>query len=589
MDLCNIIRFMMDEIGRDDTGNNRNRKEAMIPMTKQVKSKQRVADHGEVFTAEREVKAMCDLVKQETERIDSRFLEPACGNGNFLAEILSRKLTVVSKKYKKSPYDWERNSLLTLGSIYGVDLLVDNCIECRKRLFELWNKQYKAVCQKECNEDTREAAQYILSQNIVCGNALTLHCVDESGKDTSELIVFSEWTFPINDARMQRSDFAFAELLSAEEEKSERKKGMDEPEPLLLMLDKEIKEAPSDKGVFFKNRFDVIISNPPYQLNDGGSGTGISAKPIYHLFVEQAKKLKPNYITMIIPSRWFAGGKGLNEFRESMLHDKHIKHIVDFMSSKDCFPGVNIAGGVHYFLWNRNYMGPCTISNCVANSETVSSQRALDEFDVFIRDNRAIPIIHKFLSSKDKALSQNTYTRNPFGFVSKERGAGQPIPGCENVKLISSGGVGYVKRVDITKNQAENDKYKVTIGKIVPGNGEVDTDPQDGYRVTTSSRILLPGEIHTESYLLLHAFDTDEEANHFAAYMALKFPRFMMKHTLSSMNISKKNFVFVPFLEYSKCWSDEELYKRYGLSEEEVAYVESFIRPMDIGGDDIGD
>lgn len=332
-------------------------------------------------------------------------------------------------------------------------------------------------------------------------------------------------------------------------------------------------------------KFDVIISNPPYQLNDGGSGTGISAKPIYHLFVEQAKKLKPNYMTMIIPSRWFAGGKGLDEFRESMLHDKHISTIVDYMSSKDCFPGVNIAGGIHYFLWDSHHSGPCTILNCAANSETVSSKRALDEFDVFIRDNLAISIIHKFLNSKDKSLSQNTYTRNPFGFVSKDRGSSQPIRDCENVKLISSAGVGYIKRSDVTKNQTEIDKYKVTIGKIVPSNGEVDTDPKDGYKVTTSSRILQPGEIHTESYLLLHTFDSLEEANNFAAYMALKFPRFMMKHTLSSMNISTQNFVYVPFLDYSKCWSDVELYEKYGLSEDEVAYVESLIRPMDLGGD----
>ena len=134
---------------------------------KQVKSKQRVADHGEVFTAEREVKAMCDLVKNETERIDSRFLEPACGDGNFLAEILSRKLSVVRSKYRRSAYDWERNSLLALGSLYGVDILSDNAEACRKRLFDLWNKEYKAVCKKECNDDTRNAALFILNRNIV--------------------------------------------------------------------------------------------------------------------------------------------------------------------------------------------------------------------------------------------------------------------------------------------------------------------------------------------------------------------------------------------------------------------------------------
>ncbi len=193
-------------------------------MERQVKSKQRVAEHGEVFTAEREVKVMCDLVKQETERIDSRFLEPACGDGNFLSEILRRKLEVVTKKYRKSSYDWERNSLLAIGSIYGVDIQYDNVIACRERLFSIWNKEYKKICKKECNEQMRESAQFIFSRNIVCGNALTLLSVDEMGNESDAPIVFSEWTFPFNDARMQRKDYTMAELLSASEQNEEIEK-----------------------------------------------------------------------------------------------------------------------------------------------------------------------------------------------------------------------------------------------------------------------------------------------------------------------------------------------------------------------------
>ena len=182
---------------------------------KQVKSKQRIADHGEVFTAEREVNAMLDLVKQETERIDSRFLEPACGDGNFLSAILGRKLAVVTKKYRRSAYDWERNALLALGSLYGIDILFDNVISCQERLFEIWNKEYKAVCKKECNEETRASARFILGLNIVCGNALTLRRAGEKGDELKTPIVFSEWTFPFNDARMQRKDYTLAELLVA--------------------------------------------------------------------------------------------------------------------------------------------------------------------------------------------------------------------------------------------------------------------------------------------------------------------------------------------------------------------------------------
>ena len=185
----------------------------MNKKNKQIKSKKRVTDHGEVFTNEKEVKAMCDLVNNETQRIDSRFLEPACGDGNFLAEILERKLIVVKRKYKKSPMDFEKNSLLAISSLYGVDILIDNVIACRERLFKIWDKEYKAVCKKECNEDMRESIRFIISKNIVCGNALTLCEVDENGKDTNEPILFSEWGF-VTGPLLARSEYTFAYILT---------------------------------------------------------------------------------------------------------------------------------------------------------------------------------------------------------------------------------------------------------------------------------------------------------------------------------------------------------------------------------------
>ncbi len=188
-------------------------------MEKQIKSRQRVADHGEVYTAEREVKAMCDLVSDECSRIDSRFLEPACGDGNFLAEILSRKLAAVKKKYKKSAIDYEKNALLAVSSIYGVDILADNVAACRERLFKMWRKEYKAVVKTAYSEDTEKSVRFILSKNIVCGNALTLMCVDENGIDTDTPIIFSEWAF-IMGANMQRQDFTFSELLNRDDEQT---------------------------------------------------------------------------------------------------------------------------------------------------------------------------------------------------------------------------------------------------------------------------------------------------------------------------------------------------------------------------------
>lgn len=188
---------------------------------KQVKSRERVTEHGEVFTAEREVNAMLDLVKQETERVDSRFLEPACGDGNFMAEILRRKLAAAKKRATPpkrktpDPFEFEKQSVIAVASVYGVDLLRDNVEAARQRLYGIWEAEYDAVCGKEANDACREAVRFILSRNIVCGNALTLMCVDDEQQDTDEPVVFSEWTLPFNDTRIQRKDYTFAELLNA--------------------------------------------------------------------------------------------------------------------------------------------------------------------------------------------------------------------------------------------------------------------------------------------------------------------------------------------------------------------------------------
>lgn len=188
-------------------------------MAKQVKSKKRVAERGEVFTAEREVNAMLDLVKQETQRIDSRFLEPACGDGNFLVEILRRKLAVVKANYKKNPDDYEKYSVIAVTSIYGVDIMKDNILDCRERLYEIWNKEYTANCKKEATDECRDSVKYILERNILCGNALSLMKVDENGNDTDEPIIFSEWSNVCGDS-IKRRDFRLDVLLKEHEEQS---------------------------------------------------------------------------------------------------------------------------------------------------------------------------------------------------------------------------------------------------------------------------------------------------------------------------------------------------------------------------------
>lgn len=226
-------------------------------MTKQVKSKQRVAEHGEVFTAEREVNAMLDLVKQETERVDSRFLEPACGDGNFVVEILRRKLeaakrrAIPPKKKKPLPLEFEKQSVIAVASIYGVDLMMDNVIACRERLYEIWNREYEAVCKKEVNEDCRAAIRFILSRNIVCGNALSMKVVDVNGNDTAEPIVFSEWSFVMG-TKLQRKDFRFDKLLAGEydptTEAKKKKKMSADAEYQQMSLFAAQEDKPSDEG-----------------------------------------------------------------------------------------------------------------------------------------------------------------------------------------------------------------------------------------------------------------------------------------------------------------------------------------------------
>ena len=283
---------------------------------------------------------------------------------------------------------------------------------------------------------------------------------------------------------------------------------------------------------------------------------------------------------MIIPARWYAGGKGLDDFREEMLNDKRMKTLFDFESSKDCFEGVNIAGGICYFLWESSHDGDCEVINSSRGIEE-GSTRPLNEFPVFIRANRAISIVKKVLKVSSDTWANHNYPRNPFGFSTKERG--EKTRSEDSVEIISSEGVGYVSRSEVKKNPNLIDQYKVLIGRLVPSNGELDVNPADGYRVITNTRILKPGQIHTESYLLIGAFKTLKEAENFEGFIKLKFPRFLLRQAISSVNVTKECFRFVPVQNFKEAWTDQKLYKLYDLTESEIDFVESTIRA--VGGD----
>lgn len=330
-------------------------------------------------------------------------------------------------------------------------------------------------------------------------------------------------------------------------------------------------------------KFDAIVGNPPYQEDTGGgSAANVAAKqarPVYNLFVDQAKTMQPHYISMIMPARWYAGGIELNDFRNEMLNDPHLIRLTDFVNSKDCFSTVDIAGGICYFLWDRNKEEVCEVTN-VSGLERHTMRRHLNEFgEIFIRSNESLSIIHKVLNRSEHFLTDRVQPIDAFGFPSAARGEKEPFNGC--ISLIHSQGTGYIKRSDVKKNAELIDKYKATISILVPCNGEVDIDPSKGYKAITTPRIEVPGEANTFSYLVLGAFDTEAEIKNYKQYLMCKFTRFMLHLTYSSMHIARANFVFVPDQDFTEEWTDEKLYKKYELTEDEIAFIESTIRVME--------
>lgn len=324
--------------------------------------------------------------------------------------------------------------------------------------------------------------------------------------------------------------------------------------------------------IFPDMKFDVIIGNPPYQLSDGGNGA--SASPLYHRFVRQAQKLKPRYLTMIIPSRWFGGGKGLDDFRREMLNDNHIRVLVDYENASDCFPGVDIAGGVCYFLWDRDNPGLCDVVN-VRNNETMHSVRALNEFDTFIRHDQAASIVRKVCAFGEPMMSNIVSSSKPFGlrtFVRPQESG--------DILLRWQNGEGPYRRDEITVGRELIDKWKVITSYV--GYDHAGNPGKDGKRrVFSKIDILPPGTICTETYLVVDSFDTEQEAKNLVAYMKTLFFRFLVAQCMYSHHITKEAYRLVPIQDFSQSWTDKKLYAKYGITDEEIKFIESMVRPME--------
>jgi site-specific DNA-methyltransferase (adenine-specific) len=340
-------------------------------------------------------------------------------------------------------------------------------------------------------------------------------------------------------------------------------------------------------------QFDVIVGNPPYQLDDGGYGT--SAAPIYQLFVQQAKALEPRYLSMVIPARWYAGGKGLDEFRESMLTDDRIRSIDDYLSASDVFPGVGLKGGICYFLWDRDNPGPCRVTTHFKDWPTSTTTRPLLEegADVFIRFNEGLSILKKVVAIENrktdslslpesKRFDRLVSSRKPFGLETTFKG--KVANGADDVLVYQNGGTGYTPRNSISVGTHLIDKWKIFTGYAAPGTGNKDTYP---HRIIPTPFVGEPGTISSETYLCIGPFDSQTQAESAMSYLSCRLTRLLVLLHKPSQHTTRRVYTFVPMQEWTRLWTDEDLYAKYGISASEIEFIEKVVRPMsDRNGDD---
>jgi len=337
-------------------------------------------------------------------------------------------------------------------------------------------------------------------------------------------------------------------------------------------------------------QFDVIIGNPPYQLDDGGFGA--SAIPIYNRFVEQAQALDPRFLTMVIPSRWLFGGRGLDEFRKTMLTDRRIRSLVDYPDSRQIFPSVDVAGGICYFLWDRDNPGDCRVvefEHGLGPSEAV--RPLLEEgAEVFIRSNRALPILRKVMAvetgsqslrlPEERRFERQVSSQKPFGLRTFFRGTDKKSSKSD-ILVLQSGGRAWTSRSEVTAGEDLIDKWKVFTSKSSSEHaGQADKNGQR--RVLSLSGVLPPGSVVTETYILLGAYDTEKEARNCFSYVVTRFFRFLIAVRSSAQDLARSAYSFVPIQDFSIAWTDERLYAKYGLTQEEIEYIENLIRPMEV-------
>lgn len=499
--------------------------------------------NDEVFTPPEIVNRMLDMLPQELfSDPNTKFLDPACKTGVFLREIAKRLLIGLEPIY---PDLQERIDHIFHNQLYGIAITELTSLLSRRSLY----------CSQYPN------GQYSVSKFNSSEGNIRFKKIQHT------------WGKKYTDASGKSSSYCV--YCGASQSQYDREPDKESHAYEFIHI--------SDPEVLFGMKFDVIISNPPYHLSDGGAIA--SAKPIYHLFIEQAKKLNPTYIDMITPSRWFTGGKGLDDFRNDMLNDEHVKEIHDFSSASECFPGVEIKGGVNYFLWDKNYnntINGVSVYNHKGNDYYVT-KRSLkySNYDVFIRDGRAISILDK--ARKDysiDSLSKHVSSRKPFGLPGefyKSNDYHETKTGLKNPIVCYSKGMkrGYIEDQVITVNREYINRYKV----FVPRANNIGTESPDD---NMNSFVGRPGEVSTESYMTVCAdLNLSEiECENLSVYLKTKFARFCHLWMKASQDATAKTYQFVPMQDFKEKWDDKKLYKKYDLTEEEINFIEETIAPM---------
>lgn len=496
--------------------------------------------NDEVFTPPEVVNQMLDTLPQELFKDpNTKFLDPACKSGVFLREIAKR---LIKGLENKMPDIQERLDHIYKEQIYGIAITELTSLLSRRSVY----------CSKYPNGPFSISHFDNVEGNIRFKN------YKHEWEGTPNMYTFDHG----KKVRVWRK----CKWCGTSEEQlgEESRKGLEYHayEFIHTLRPEEI----------FNMKFDVICSNPPYQLATAGDENGAQAKPLYHKFVEQALKLNPKYLTMIIPSRWFAGGWGLDDFRSHMINDKHIRELHDYINASDCFPGVEIKGGVCYFLWDREANGDCRVVTHRGDEIISDDIRPLKEpgCDILIRYNKAIPILHKIRHMEETTFDTIVSTKKPFGFITNYKGAHKEKQNGD-IKLYANRRVEYVKPIEVSRNKDAVNRPKVIVPKAV-GSGNASTD-------VIKPLYCEPGSVCTETYLLVGPFQSKLEAENVIEYIGTKFFHFLVTLQKNTQDCMKKVYSFVPLQDFSQKWTDEVLYKKYGLTEDEIKYIEESIWP----------